>query len=137
MFKDWKEFEFNHYAVATTTILAVISPGFLCLLHFKPELVETLDTVKLLVASISLTLPLAIINFVIIAFLTRHDDNFTHDVEWSFSSFVSALVLYLSLYLAYLFVLPFSQFTFSVIVFDIIAVVFIYILFTLEDRKDS
>ena len=67
MIDDLKTLGANHIAVAVLAFAALVAPGFLTIYHFKPELIEKYDVLKLVLFSLSLTLPLLGLNFVIFA----------------------------------------------------------------------
>lgn len=122
MLSELKDVGEKFYLVVSVTIFAILSPGFLVVLYYKPSLIESVDIFKLLLASTSLTLPLAIITFLLVALpmAIAVDDEHTTEVAgiWAISAFITAVILYVALYAAYLLALPFRLFTYIVLGLD-------------------
>src|ERR1039458_5491708 len=110
-FMDWffrfLKLEYKHVWILITGFLGTIAPGFLILYHFKPELFEKYDVFKLTILSLSLTLPLLIINSLITGMLfykLPHESESETDknVEATKSALsLNALVIYISLLVCY------------------------------------
>jgi hypothetical protein len=49
--------------------LSTVAPGVLVIFYYKPELIHELDVLKLIVLSAAITLPLIVVNSMIITFL--------------------------------------------------------------------
>jgi hypothetical protein len=64
-----KKIEAHLVIVLLLVFLSTIAPGFLLLFRFKPELLEKLDSVKLVLLAISLTLPVLVVNVVSVMFV--------------------------------------------------------------------
>jgi hypothetical protein len=60
--QDIKSLEHQHYLLAGLFFAATLAPGFLIIFHFKPELVEKYDFFKLLLFSMSFTVPYLLIH---------------------------------------------------------------------------
>lgn len=138
MLRELKDVGEKFYLVVGVTIFAVLSPGFLVVLYYKPSLIESVDIFKLLFASTSLTLPLAIITFLLVSLPMAIAVNDDHTTEisgiWLISAFVTAIILYLSLYAAYLLVLPFRRFTYIVLGLDSVVAIFCIVAAVLVHR---
>jgi hypothetical protein len=65
LINDVKKLEASEIALWVSGFLATISPGFLMLYLFKPELVSSLDVVKLIIFSAALGLPIFAVNLFI------------------------------------------------------------------------
>lgn len=121
MFKELKEFEARHYAVAVSTLLASIGPGLLCIYHYRPELITALDAFKLILLSAGLALPVCGANFLVGAATSEEKDDAA--IIWLSSTSVTSAILYLSMYIAYLAAMPFRKFTYTVLALEILLVI--------------
>jgi hypothetical protein len=113
MIGDLKELKGGHYAILVAAFLMAVSPGFLMLYLFNPVLLASWDSVKVILFSIALSLPVFCAN-VIAAILTLTMCNVpTKDmrvyplVMAVVQTFVST---YSSLLIAYFFELGFKPF---------------------------
>src|SRR5437667_12266340 len=95
-------------ALGLGVLLAVIAPGFLTLYLYNPSLVESLDTFKLILFSISLTLPFVVLNFF------AHDLSADSNPEKASPGLIltyamagTSFVLYMALLISFLFQLTF------------------------------
>lgn len=126
MLKELAHLKQKHYVVLTATILALFGPGFLCLFHFKNNLISSLDIVKLLILSISITLPLIILNFLVITFalvvITDNTPDEPIEIIWAMAALLTAAVLYIGLYASFIWNLPFRQFTFVLIWIEVVII---------------
>jgi disulfide bond formation protein DsbB len=107
---EWRKLDPSDFALALGVLLAVIAPGFLTLYLYRPSLVESLDTFKLILFSISLTLPFVVLNF--FAFELSADSNPDRASPGSILTTAMAgtsLVLYVALLISFLFQLTFRQ----------------------------
>lgn len=95
------------FALAVGVFIAIVAPGFLTIYLYKPELVSSLDTFKLLVFSSAITLPVVVANFAAAAYLANEDSppNFADISMQALAS--GCVVLYISLILSYLLTLTF------------------------------
>jgi len=105
-----KKLQPSDIALGLGVLLAVIAPGFLTLYLYRPTLVESLDTFKLILFSISLTLPFVVLNFF------AHDMSADSNSEKTFAGSIlinamagTSLVLYMALLISFLFQLTFRQ----------------------------
>ena len=104
--------------------MSTVSPGFLILYHYKPDLIEKLDIVKIIIFSLALTLPVFAANFFWINELMIRfpfPEGFVEDMK-SLAMRASILtigVLYLSLYVTWFWHLNLRIFTFMVFFGDI------------------
>lgn len=64
---ELKEITSARLGMACAFFLTIIAPGVLALLQYKPELVTTLETFKLLVISAALGLPVTVLNLLVTA----------------------------------------------------------------------
>jgi hypothetical protein len=110
---DWLfgflKLEYKHVWILITGFLGTIAPGFLVLYHFKPDLFEKYDVFKLAILSLSLTLPLLIMNSVIAAMVfykLPDDEESTAETQKNVDATraalsLNALVIYTSLLVCY------------------------------------
>lgn len=59
---DVKALRTREVAAYVGVFLATVAPGFLTIFYFAPALIERYDAVKLILLSLSLTLPVVVIN---------------------------------------------------------------------------
>src|SRR5437879_6759127 len=98
---DLKEIDRPKIVLALMGFMATIGPGFLIIYQFKPELIEKLDIVKLIVFSCSLTLPILLFSSIMIV---AGQGKKELDLPTIFDCFIShAASSYLTIFLAYLF----------------------------------
>jgi hypothetical protein len=110
-FMDWLfrflKLEYKHVWILISGFLGTIAPGFLILYHFKPELFEKYDVFKLAILSLSLTLPLLIINSLITGMLfyklphETNDENEKNVEATKGALSLNAFVIYTSLLFCY------------------------------------
>ena len=105
---DIKGLSNAQFAAGFALFLATIAPGSLILLQFRPDLLEHLESIKVLIISVGLTSPLLFAN----TFLVRHKDRDKYALPFSvgISAFVTSVVLYLALLICYLCRLRFTYF---------------------------
>ncbi|MGE5493547.1 MAG: hypothetical protein ACM31P_19995 [Actinomycetota bacterium] len=108
-----KGLEAHHVALGIGLFIGVLAPGFLTLYLYKPALVTSLDTFKLLLFSSSITLPIAAVNFLLSAILdhTSESKGIDNSDRYAFTVsalFISCIVQCTALLGAYLFSLRFK-----------------------------
>jgi hypothetical protein len=109
----FKMFEDKKFWIMAFDILFIISPGFLLLFVFQEGLFRELDTLKLVILSISITGPLYVINILLGAFFSKNKK--IHFENYSFAILMSGYIFYLSFFAYYIinnFVLKISFFWF-------------------------
>ncbi|MDP2171949.1 MAG: hypothetical protein Q8J96_16185 [Rhodocyclaceae bacterium] len=96
--------------LATFALLAVVSPGFLLIYLYKPELIGSLSTFKLLVFSTALTLPVVAFNYSLTLIRPMVKD-FPFSWTGAILSLVKAFVAqHLALLIVYLNAYPFKTY---------------------------
>lgn len=81
--------------------LATVAPGFLLLLLYRPGLIEALDTVKLIILSASIGLPLFTLNaFIAIIFTKKGEAPDFHEAGLE-SGIITSIAFYVALLAAY------------------------------------
>lgn len=104
-----------HVASWLALFLAIIAPGFLTIFLYRPELVSGLDTLKLLVFSASLTLPILLFNVVgAFAVLEARNESVDQEVLITLTILLTCLSQYLALLIAYLVGLSFKGYLLAV-----------------------
>lgn len=108
-----------------STGIAVIGPAFVALFLYRPGLVATLDVVKLALLSASLTLPLVIVNFLMIGTVTEAraaGDAWSISTIWAAAAGMTALGLYVILAITWLRGMSLVTFAYLVIGVELVAV---------------
>lgn len=81
--------------------LATIGPGFLLIFMYKPELIESLDTVKVILFSASIGFPLFALNAFITLVLSKKNEEIDfHDAGLT-SGTITSIAFYTTLLTAY------------------------------------
>lgn len=110
MLNEIKDLSWNHYLGATLIFVGAICPGFLTVFLFRPELISSLDTLKLLVLSLSLTLPVFIVNVALTGTTPAAMKLDNKIVEALIGLFFTACVFYTTIIISYFFGLGFKPF---------------------------
>lgn len=105
----------GHVLLCIGAFFAMVAPGLLAIFLFRPELYDRYDVVKLTLLSVSLTIPLVIVNFFLRWFSECFDikqDRSGDDVEQTlFASFLlTCMAIFPALLIAYWFALHFRWF---------------------------
>ena len=120
--------------------LVTIAPGFLILYRFQAGLVKELDTVKVLIFSAALTLPVVAVNALLLAVIgpftgglkgANRNEIFFWLTVWAF------FVLYGSLLVAYFAGLSFRQFLGVVGGLDVVAAIVVFYVMRFFSKQDS
>ena len=93
-------------ALGIGVIVAIVAPGFLTIFLYRPGLIASLDTFKLLLFSASLTLPIVAMNFA----CANHFEEGSGESSTTIAILamaMSCMVLYLALVTSYLLSLSF------------------------------
>ncbi len=128
----FKMFDDRKFWIVFLDILFIISPGFFLLFVFQETLFRELDTLKLVILSISITGPLYVINILLGAYFSKN--KIIHFNNYSYAILMSGFILYLSFFAFYTinkFVLEISFFWF------IIILLFIEIIHIFEDYREN
>lgn len=111
---DLKSIDGNFATTSILIFLSTLCAGVLTIYLFLPELFLTLDTVKFILFSLSLSLPLFILNaFFSVPVLTpdmKKGEKLEFQMIGVLSGFFSSLIAYSALLSAYIFSLKFSGF---------------------------
>lgn len=101
--QDLKSLEHQHYLLAGLFFAATVGPGFLIIFHFRPELIERYDFLKVALFSMSLTVPYLLVNAPHITATGMFDGegDAGHKAALGLACFSSFYVLCIALVLAY------------------------------------
>lgn len=92
---------------------AIVSPGLLIIFTYKRELFLTLELFKLLMLSISISIPILACTILLSA---SDSDEQSFDKITFFGYFISLILVYPTLFFSYMLKLPFSNFVIVLIV---------------------
>lgn len=112
----FKIIEAKKFWILLFDIIFMISPGFLLLFVFQESLFRELDTLKLVIFSVSTTGPLYFLNILLMAYFSKNKK--IHFENYSFAILISGFIFFLSLFGYYIinnFVLKISFFGFILI----------------------
>ncbi len=126
LLKDIGELNAKQFVIAVGFFLATIGPGVLCLFLFKRDLFSDLDSVKVILLSVALTLPLANFNlFLIAAPLSKTKKEANLNFPWlCFNAFLlTSGIMYASIYVAFIYGFTFKTFTFITTGAELIAAI--------------
>lgn len=123
-----KNLKSKEIAFAFGFFLAVLAPGFLTLYQFKPELVSNYSTVKLIIFSVAITLPVFSFNLLITGIYSTENLYSDQTLSWISSSFITTFSFYPSIIFSYIFNLKFVHFLIPLLVIN-------FLLLTLTVKK--
>jgi Na+-driven multidrug efflux pump len=108
--------------------VGTVAPGFLLLYLFKPELISSLETIKVIIFSLALSVPIVLVNLPIAIYLSgEHEDKY---LPILFAMMLSSTVFYFALITTYLFNFNFKEFLIAVLVLQ-----FLVSIVAIIDRK--
>jgi hypothetical protein len=137
-----KKIESLHFVSSILGFVGVISPGLLILFIFKRDLFISLDLLKLILLSISLTLPFILCNLFCVWILWdevnkgREGNRLTIDLVLAL--YISTVIFYLPLAVAFLWRLSLHTYIWSLVVLEItfaIVSVFIWIVDAVKKKN--
>lgn len=105
-----KHLKSKEVAFAFGFFLAVLAPGFLTLYQFKPEVVSEYATVKLIIFSVAITLPIFAFNLIITGMYSTESLHKDQTIPWITSSFITTFSFYPSILITYILDLKFAHF---------------------------
>lgn len=130
---DLERLEVKHYAIIFSIILAVLCPGLSIIVIYRFRLLETLDVLKLVFLSSSLTLPVFIVNVVLVWVFTMKDGDDSEGALFM-GSFFSAAAYYIALLIAFFCHFAFKSFLHTLGIMQV--AIFAFMLFDhLHDAK--
>ena len=114
LLSEIKELKQKQITLLIAVFLGTVCPGFLVIFHFRPELVERYDAFKLILLSLSLTMPLVALNTVLGAYFEERNRPPTEQgvplVAFSVGLFLTAASLFPALLLSYVYGYTFRRF---------------------------
>ena len=114
LIREIKSLSSHQVIYSLAFITAIISPGLLIIFTYKRELFLTLDIFKLLLLSVSLSVPILICTLLMAAY---DSDGQCFNKTSFFGCFICLVVVYPILFLCYFMQLPFSQFAAMLVIF--------------------
>lgn len=129
--EEIKKLQSHEVTAVIGWFLATVAPGFLIIFIYNPSLIKELDTVKLIVLSLSVTLPLIAVNISLFVILrvffkffkdANRNEFFFLQMVWAF------LVIYGAVWIAYLFNLNIKQLMLCAVLLDGVLLIFICVL---------
>jgi hypothetical protein len=63
---DLKTVEVSHIVLCIAALLATVAPGIAIIYHFRPDLLDKYDVIKLILLSVAFTLPVFLPNFLVV-----------------------------------------------------------------------
>ena len=137
--QDIKSLEHQHYLLAGLFFAATLAPGFLIIFHFKPELVEKYDFFKLLLFSMSFTVPYLLIHASQMAASGVFAGLGERDLKagLGMACFASSHVLLAALLLAYFFDHSFKRFLIHTAVLTLVSFVIFWLSARTERKKKA
>jgi hypothetical protein len=100
----------SHIVFVVGAFISVVAPGFLTIYLYKPALVGSLDTFKLLVFSAALTLPIVILNYFAAVQLSPSKDKDHQVSSLILAMAMTCVVFYLALIISYFALLTFKSY---------------------------
>lgn len=133
MLKDIQSLTWTQTIIFIFALLGTLSPGFLTLYLFKPELISSLDTLKVILFSLSLSLPVFIITlFFLDQIAPEKDEPFINALP---SLLIASLVSYSSILLSYWLAFSFKTFLITLFIIQALAILCVYVLEKTPSKK--
>lgn len=119
LFQDIREIKTEQFAAYVIIFLAVIAPGLLMIYLFEIELFKSLETLKLIIFAMAISLPLPAINTMLSGHIDKEEEPEIHDHVF-LNTFISFAGIYLAILSAYIFSLTFKQFLLIIAALEIV-----------------
>jgi hypothetical protein len=120
---DLKTVEVSHVVLCIAAFLATVVPGIAIIYHFRPDLLDKYDVIKLILLSVAFTLPVFLPNFFVVMAVVLCPIMLVA----IFGLALSSTVLYLALLLSYFGSLNFFGFLLTIITLEILLLLSIII----------
>ena len=117
---EFKKFSPADFALIVCIFLSIFAPGFLTLYLYKPTLIQTLDTSKVLLFSLSLALPLFAINTIILMLSSKETTPYSLKEISFLGGIIAIFSFYPSLLIAFFQKLPFSDFLITLTILELL-----------------
>ncbi len=137
MIKDIQSLTWNQTLGVIFGFLSSLSPGFLTLYLFKPDLVSNLDTFKIVIFSLALSLPIVVLNMALTFNLPPEDESESEFETALRSLFVTSVVFYPSILMAYIFKYNFKEFLSVLLLIQILIYIGSVIMAKFEKNKKN
>jgi hypothetical protein len=137
MINEIKTLNWNQTLGVIFVFLGTISPGFLIIYLFKPELISSLDSIKIILFSLSISLPIVVVNMSVCIFGSFDEEENSKFVGAILALFLTAAALYPSILISYIYGFSFKDFLKTVLVIQIFLILFVFVDNKLEKRKKS
>ena len=134
--EDIRKIEAHYFGVYVLLFLSIFAPGFLLLYIYKPELLASLGTVKILIFSASLSLPIAAINTFLVP-ISEPNEGSKFEDSLLLGALYSFIGLYAVIFISYLFSLSFKQFVIGIAIFEFILLIGVLIVRQREKKKNT
>tara|TARA_B100000929_G_scaffold278990_1_gene255638 strand:+ start:756 stop:1175 length:420 start_codon:yes stop_codon:yes gene_type:complete len=135
MLKEVRELTWQQTIGAVFGFMGAISPGFLLLYIFKPELVDSLATIKLIVFSLSLSMPMFIVNlFIITSLYKEFESSNDYFGGAAIALFLTSVATYPILLFTYLYPLNFKEFLVALAAAEICVAIFVFVSSKLDSK---
>jgi hypothetical protein len=100
--------------------LSIVAPGVLTIYLYLPELFIKLDSLKFVLFAISLSLPVFVLNGVIVRICEDYEDELDFQLTGISAGIMSSVIMFSSLAISYVFVLNFYNFLKIVFAFEVL-----------------
>ncbi len=128
MFDQIKKLAWFDLLMGLFGLLGAIAPGFLVLYIYKPSLIMSLETTKLLIFSLALSLPVVVFNLLVsassIGSVKEDQKNLAKGLVSLFLTFV---VFYSAILAAYIFSINFKLFLVVIVVTQLLVTLFLFL----------
>jgi cytochrome c biogenesis protein CcdA len=104
LFRDPKILKDRAFVLGMFTVFFLIAPGIACIYLYFPEYIVELDAIKLILLSITCTMPLAVINAVTIGIAMERKKEKNDDLFYDFvlGAILGGILIYLAIIGSYL-----------------------------------
>ncbi|WP_318417302.1 hypothetical protein [Photobacterium leiognathi] len=117
--------------------IAIFAPGILTIYLFLPHLFIELDSFKLLMFALSLSLPAFAVNAMMVLFVENTVGEGDFQVPALLGSVTASIIMFASLMLAYLLEFPFSYFLVSVVALELLLALLLCLVVKHDRKKYS
>ena len=132
-----KKIEASDLMNALVGFVGIIAPGILTMFMFKRDLFITLDLMKLILLSASISIPIVFLNIGLGKFLEDGDNKYTLHETLFLSLIISAIVVYPSFLISYLAGFSFRGFVFTLIACEAAILLLVKIADYTEERNQK
>ncbi|TLE17675.1 hypothetical protein [Vibrio cholerae] len=134
---DIKNLDGLFLMTAISMFIAIFSPGILTIYLFLPQLFFDLDSFKLLMFAVSLSLPVFALNAMMILVVENTVGEGDFQVPAYLGSVTASVVMFTSLLAAYLFGCTFSYFLISVAILELLLAMVLFVIVKHDSKKSG